>query len=93
MCMFNTGCPGWESYQSSDGFFPCTEESGCATQYANSLEYIITHEMPIETKKNGQYERFAISNEDSIWVCAYCGELHVDPDEDDHDCAALGEPE
>jgi hypothetical protein len=28
MCQFNSGCPGFES---DDGFFPCTIETGCAS--------------------------------------------------------------
>ena len=84
MCVFNTGCPGWESYGSSDGFIPCDEDSGCATQYEIDIEYIIRHDLPIDSK--GHYDRFAIDNEDSIWVCQQCGAIGVDPYEDAHAC-------
>ena len=28
MCIFNTGCPG---FQTHEGYFPCCTESGCAS--------------------------------------------------------------
>jgi hypothetical protein len=85
--MYNTGCPGWDSYGSSDGFIPCDEDTGCATQYEEKIEEIICNEYPIESK--GCYDRFAIGNEESVWVCQECGAIGINPDEDDHDCPYL----
>lgn len=83
MCKFNTGCPGWEDHYSSDGFVPCTEESGCSTSYAESLRYIYLNEYPIESK--GRYDRYATGPEDSEWICGDC-EMVCDPDTHDEEC-------
>lgn len=39
----------------------------------------------LESRKNGQYGRYATASEESVWVCEDCGE-EVDPYEDDHEC-------
>jgi hypothetical protein len=80
MCEFNTGCPGWTGgYE--DGFVPCSEDLGCATAYAESLNDL--REYPIESK--GRYDRYATGPEDSEWVCGDCGEI-CDPDTHDEEC-------
>jgi len=87
MCMFNTGCPGWEDYRSEDGFFPCDEETGCATAYHETIQKALTEDYPLETK--GRYDRFATSKENSVWVCADCGGV-CDPDTHDEECPEQG---
>lgn len=39
----------------------------------------------LETKGR-RYDRYATGPEDSLWICAYCGEEDVDPDEHDDEC-------
>jgi hypothetical protein len=34
----------------------------------------------------GRFSRFAIGNEESVWVCMYCEAIDVDPHEDVCDC-------
>jgi len=80
MCEFNTGCPGWtDGYE--DGFIPCSEDLGCATSYARSLNDL--HKYPIESK--GRYDRYATGPEDSEWVCGDCG-MVCDPDTHHEEC-------
>lgn len=42
-------------------------------------------------ESHGRYDRYAISNEDSVWVCSYCGHEDVDPDEHDDECEVIDE--
>jgi rubrerythrin len=81
--MFNTDCPGWDSYGSSDGFIPCDEDTGCAKQYEEKVEQVVSTSFPLKSK--GRYDRFAIGPEASIWVCADCG-MVCDPDTHDEEC-------
>jgi hypothetical protein len=38
-------------------------------------------------ESQGDYDRYAIGNEESVWICGKCGQQgDPDPDFDDHDC-------
>lgn len=79
MCDFNTGCPGIET---AEGYFPCTEDDRIC-EVASMEDY------PLESSKDGRYDRFAIGDEESIWKCNECGELDVDPDTHDEECGYI----
>lgn len=34
----------------------------------------------------GHYARYDVGNEESVWVCEYCEDTHVDPYEQDCAC-------
>jgi hypothetical protein len=41
----------------------------------------------LESKR--RYDRYATGPEHSVWICGYCGEENVDPDEHDEDCEVV----
>lgn len=76
MCMFNTGCPGWLDVPGyEDGYTPCDEELGCATDFAESCKDL--HNYLIESHE--RFDRYAMKDGTIKWFCGDCGE-EIDPD-------------
>jgi len=52
----------------------------------NQTDYEIITENNDCIDTMSHYARYYIGNEESVWVCELCEEVHVDPYEQDCDC-------